>query len=94
MQGLQGSLATLFHGGRELLDYIYNVLSDCFPRILQQVVSNDTIGKKLRELFEKHSGFKTIDVLVQKYVKNLDASERNAMWVTKQYLMEKCNYTK
>ena len=51
-------------------------------------------GKKLRELFEKHSSWKTIDMLVQKYVKNLEAYEKNAQWVTKQFLIEKMHYTK
>ena len=50
-------------------------------------------GKKLRELFEKHADFKKIDLLVQKYVLNQHAAESNAMWVTKQYLIEKCPYT-
>ena len=33
-------------------------------------------------------------MMVQKYVKHLEATEKNAQWVTKQYLMDKCSYTK
>ena len=33
-------------------------------------------------------------MLVQKYVKKTEAYEKNAQWVTKQFLIEKMHYTK
>ena len=51
-------------------------------------------GEKLRELLEKHGGFKQVELEITKWNKVTNKQGKQGRWVTKAHLVDVEKYTK